>query len=366
MRPSVLVITVASASPGRRVNVCDAGSHSAHRRQVHSVGRRQVGVGSSKNYFGMTGAPLSKVLRNNGRPSAQIDGTLAAGNRGELWSLQPFLFKTMKKYISDLSVGLIMTTISFLVMNSLFRVAMAAPVQASWNAPSSQNATAYKLYKNGSLAVTTAGLSVPTNAEYGDAFYVIAVNNEGSSPPSATAYFTAPPIVPNKPIYAWSVAGVSSEELFTVSGGSNQAFDSNPSTFWQTSASSAGPHFITLDLKTPYSITGITITNRNDGSTLGNVSSFNLYISNDGVNWGTPKTTTAFAPVTGRYVKLVSTGPAMSIAELQVLGVMIPLPQGMLTWQRSTNLRDWEDLESITVDTPNTVNYFFRTKLEMP
>ncbi|MCL4691522.1 MAG: discoidin domain-containing protein [Candidatus Hydrogenedentes bacterium] len=115
------------------------------------------------------------------------------------------------------------------------------------------------------------------------------------------------------------------------------AIDGNSSTLWHTEfvgAMPGYPHELVVALDAPQQIAGLTYVPRQD-STNGRVKEFEVYVSQDGEQWGEPVASgvwandavpkTAFFPTqTARYVKLLGKSevdgqPIMSAAEVEVL-----------------------------------------------
>ena len=99
------------------------------------------------------------------------------------------------------------------------------------------------------------------------------------------------------------------------------AFDNDLSTFWHTEYSGtepACPHTLIVDMVNTYTVTAFTYNGRTDGNQNGMVKSYEVYLSMDGQDWGSPvakgefKNTTALqvatlnTPVQGRYLKFVA------------------------------------------------------------
>lgn len=116
-----------------------------------------------------------------------------------------------------------------------------------------------------------------------------------------------------------SVAGVSSED--TASGGlAANVIDGKPASIWHSRWSTdapAYPHWITLDMGSEHLLDGLGYLPRQDGATNGIVKDYELYVSQDGANWGTAVAKGSFAPgaalarvefteVRARYLKLVA------------------------------------------------------------
>lgn len=116
------------------------------------------------------------------------------------------------------------------------------------------------------------------------------------------------------------------------------AADGNPDTYWHTVSNqfylAPYPHEIHIALTAPTPIIGIRYTPRQD-SEEGHIAEYEVYISNDGKNWGKAVAsgtftkgkdtqTVRFAPCTASYIRLVglsahNKGKKAAIAELEVL-----------------------------------------------
>jgi endo-alpha-N-acetylgalactosaminidase len=158
----------------------------------------------------------------------------------------------------------------------------------------------------------------------------------GQATISGEAAVLPPGIVPQSRI---TVADVSSEDVGT-GGAATMALDGNPSTIWHSAWSevptpAAYPHHITLDLGSSYQVDGFSYLPRQSG-TNGMFKGYELYVSADGQDWGTPVATgqfpnsiatqrVNFTARPGRFVKFVGTSSLNgavfgSAAELNVYG----------------------------------------------
>jgi len=160
-----------------------------------------------------------------------------------------------------------------------------------------------------------------------------------------------PPVAPNLlsiPQDNWTLLYVDSEDLvqrteFPLARKAVYAFDGDANTMWHTKwsgGSDAMPHEFQIDLGTVYDIAGIRYLPRQDGGINGTIAKYEIYISTDGVVWGSPVASGTFAnntlekevllPVTSsRHLRLrilseVNGKPWTSMAELQVLTPSIP------------------------------------------
>ncbi|MGZ0148025.1 endo-alpha-N-acetylgalactosaminidase family protein [Kribbella sp. WER1] len=190
-------------------------------------------------------------------------------------------------------------------------------------------------------AIVTAGATVTTTwdvtppAGTAEGKYVLTATG-GRATSTAEATVLPPGIVPQSRI---KVVDVDSEDVAT-GGAATMALDGNPSTIWhsawsQVSTPAGFPHYLTLDLGSTYQVNGFTYLPRQSG-TNGMFKGYELYVSADGQDWGTPVATgefpnsTAvqrldFTPKPGRYVKFVGTSSLNgavfgSAAELNVYG----------------------------------------------
>lgn len=148
----------------------------------------------------------------------------------------------------------------------------------------------------------------------------------------------------------WRLVYVDSEEV-NDPGFATMSFDGDPSTIWHTRWSTGSdpyPHEIQVDLGGLYSISRFTCLNRQDGEN-GRIRDYELYISEDTLNWGNPVRTGQFAntaapqtiifdtAVTGRYFRLlalseVNGNPWASAAEFTLVGcVDYPAGSGIVS-----------------------------------
>ena len=153
----------------------------------------------------------------------------------------------------------------------------------------------------------------------------------------------------------WSLIYVDSEEI-NDPGYATMSFDNNPATIWHTRWSTGNdpyPHEIQVGLGQRYKISSFTYLNRQDGEN-GRIKAFELYISEDTLDWGTPVKTGEFlntaAPqtivldtvTTGSYFRFVALnevngGPWASAAEFSFVGC-VDWPVGAGAIQRDDKL----------------------------
>ncbi|CAF9935042.1 MAG: hypothetical protein HETSPECPRED_009445 [Heterodermia speciosa] len=152
-----------------------------------------------------------------------------------------------------------------------------------------------------------------------------------------------------KPSVAEVVLAAIPRDGWTVTCDSSQpgndcsnAIDDNSDTFWLTDSGAPLPHSIVVDMKTTRIVGNITIQPRQDNTPNGHIGEHQVFLSEDGENWGSPIAigtylddanlkTTIFTPANARYVKVTSLSEAggrdssMSLAELNVYeGTALP------------------------------------------
>ncbi|HEY3509235.1 endo-alpha-N-acetylgalactosaminidase family protein [Kribbella karoonensis] len=185
----------------------------------------------------------------------------------------------------------------------------------------------------GATVSTTWDVTPPAGTPEGK--YMLTATG-GRAAITAEATVLPPGIVPQSRI---TVVDVDSEDVAT-GGAATMALDGNPSTIWhsawsQVSTPAGFPHFMTLDLGSTYQVNGFSYLPRQSG-TNGMFKGYELYVSADGQDWGTPVATGEFpnsiavqrldfTAKPGRYVKFVGTSSLNgavfgSAAEFNVYG----------------------------------------------
>jgi hypothetical protein len=176
---------------------------------------------------------------------------------------------------------------------------------------------------------------------------------QGTDPKDASS--ALPQNLPEIPRWQMKVVSVDSEELSGADGRAQNAIDGDKQTMWQTewaSTASKHPHEIVIWLGGDYVVGGFTYLPRQDGSLDGTVAKYSLYVSADGVNWGTAvksgtlaknasKKKVLFAGRAGQFVRFVANSevngkPLTSAAEIRLLGTpetvpnLVAVPQSQL------------------------------------
>ncbi|MGW7680327.1 endo-alpha-N-acetylgalactosaminidase family protein [Kribbella sp. NPDC054772] len=185
----------------------------------------------------------------------------------------------------------------------------------------------------GATAKTTWDVTPPAGTPEGK--YVLTATG-GQATITGEATVLPPGIVPQSRI---KVTAVDSEDVGT-GGAATSALDGNPSTIWHSAWSEVStpagfPHYMTLDLGSSYQVNGFSYLPRQSG-TNGMFKGYEIYVSADGQDWGTPVATGQFPNSTavqrvdftakpGRYVKFVGTSSLNgavfgSAAEFNVYG----------------------------------------------
>jgi len=199
-----------------------------------------------------------------------------------------------------------------------------------------------------SVTVDAAGNARPQGSAYDIGAYEF-VSATPTPTPSPTP---TDPIIPHS---GWTLRYVDSQETAGENGVAQNAFDGNPATFWMTQWSPWGstaaplPHEIQIDLGNRYTLTRVRYLPRQDEWLNGNIQTAEIYVSEDGVNWGAPVAQPSFTysfdsngkakemdvifPATlGRMIRIralteVNGNPWTSIAEINAFGVPVaPTP----------------------------------------
>jgi glucose/arabinose dehydrogenase len=166
--------------------------------------------------------------------------------------------------------------------------------------------------------------------------------------PTTPRTYTATFVPQRLPQAQTAVQSVDSQETAAYNGRGTNVLDGNPATLWHTQYQAADPpppHDIRLRLDGTYDVTGLSYLPRQDASE-GRIARYEVYVSADGVTWGSPVALGSFANVaaeqtvtfpakTGRYVRLramseVAGRAWTSVAELNV-AVAARLPRTAMT-----------------------------------
>ena len=153
----------------------------------------------------------------------------------------------------------------------------------------------------------------------------------------------------------WTVTA----DSYQVGNEVSNVLDGNSSTFWhsQYSPSVPLPHYILLDMKQTYNVSGTSYLPRQDGNSNGNIGQHKIELSLDGVNWGSPAAigaylddnsvkVTSFVTRQAQYVRITATteagnrGPWTSMAELNIYGTTsyTPPPPSGGKWEYTLDI----------------------------
>ena len=199
----------------------------------------------------------------------------------------------------------------------------------------------------------TTAVTVPYQAPSPDALKGEGLNSTNSQPSGFNTLVAAAPSTGN-PVDRtnWNVT-VDSYQVGTDNEPGN-AIDGNPATFWHTEWMPVEvplPHTFSVDMQIVQNVTGISYLPRQDGNSNGNIGQHQLFLSTDGVNYGSPvvigawldDNTTKYSNIEthpARYVRLVALteagdrGPWTSMAEFNVFAVSsyTPPAKGLGIW----------------------------------
>ncbi len=193
------------------------------------------------------------------------------------------------------------------------------------------------LEKPNGMQIDASGLItwVPASAQSGT--HRVRVRTTDSGTPSASADQMFVLYVLNTiPKTAWSLHYVDSQD---GAGNAQKAFDGDPATIWHSewrTAQPPPPHEIQINLGALHDVGGFRYVPRQDTSVNGLIKDYEFYVSEDGVNWGTPVAagrfensksakSISFPLATARYVRFVALNevndaPWTSAAEFDVVG----------------------------------------------
>jgi galactose oxidase len=141
-------------------------------------------------------------------------------------------------------------------------------------------------------------------------------------------------------------ATADSQETTAENAPASNAIDGKPSTYWHSqyvpSPPKPLPHWLTVDMKQPLRIAGVTyLPRQTSNSRNGDIGQFQIAVSSDNKTWSSPVAggnwaddatlkTVNFAPITARYVRLTALteagnrGPWSNVAELNILAPVDP------------------------------------------
>jgi photosystem II stability/assembly factor-like uncharacterized protein len=136
----------------------------------------------------------------------------------------------------------------------------------------------------------------------------------------------------------WSLIYTDSEETTGEDGKAINAFDGNPDTFWHTEwyyREPGQPHELQIDLGREYKISSVTYLPRQNSAN-GRIKDYELFVSTDKINWGTPVSEGSFESGSGakeitfpakegQFIRIRSLSeqngnPFSTVAELSVTG----------------------------------------------
>jgi PKD repeat protein len=177
------------------------------------------------------------------------------------------------------------------------------------------------------------------------------------------------------PKYIWELLYVDSEET-NYPGLAVMAFDDDPSTIWHTRWSTGSdpyPHEIQVDMGGLYRVYEFIYLNRQDGQN-GRIKEYELYISEDTLDWGVPVSTGEFentaapqtisfdVPPNGQYFRLLALSEVngnawASAAEFSVVGCTD-------IYSKAEQLRAYEKLMAFPIPTSGLVTISLPTGRE--
>jgi F5/8 type C domain-containing protein/parallel beta helix pectate lyase-like protein len=200
------------------------------------------------------------------------------------------------------------------------------------------NATGYKLRAGSPALANGQAMSAPGSRDYFGGAVTAGCRPDRGAHQLSTVCTPNAVVVPRT---NWTLRYADSQETAGENGAATNAFDNNTATYWHTKWSGGStplPHEIQINLGASYAVSGIRYLPRQDGGTgagNGRIGQYEVYVSTDGVTWGTAVATGTFADnasqkevrftaKTGRYLRLralseVNGNPWTTAAEIYAL-----------------------------------------------
>jgi len=223
---------------------------------------------------------------------------------------------------------------------------LASPGATGYSVSASTNGTTYT-----TLATNLAGTGFTSTGLTNGLAYFFTVTAENAAGGSHSAAVIATPGTLNRLVWV----ATSSTTGGDVPG---NALDGNLSTRWSTDTGQVSGQWFEVDLGSPSTFNGLILNSINSANDYPR--GYQVTVSNDGVNWGSPVatgagtpniTTITFATQTARYIRITqtgSTGNYWSIDEFNILGTVPTVPTGLtaaaysssgisLAWQGSVS-----------------------------
>lgn len=269
--------------------------------------------------------------------------------------------------------SLLMLLLLLAITAAMVLVAWGRDVTLRWNPNPEPDIIGYRVYRGIDMLVETAATSAPASVETGDVLGLVAYNTAGVSDP---ALYTVPP--PPLDRAGW-ILTASSEETAREPAGVANAIDGNSETIWHTRWGSPAlpPHYLRIELPRPAVLSGFRYLPRQDGSPNGNVTAYEVEVSDDGITWEKAATGTWTTDASrkiselglrsARFVRLWGNDPFMAAAEIHLIGSYEPTAPASvtLTPQQSPDMANWSDLADAPAFTvPLSTRQFFRLKIE--
>ncbi|WHY17218.1 discoidin domain-containing protein [Paenibacillus sp. G2S3] len=267
---------------------------------------------------GTAGSEITHIINN-------IGGKVYANSPAEA------MRQTLSEYSGN---GTVDTQAPSIPANLTATVVSSSGINLSWTASTDNvGVTGYEIYRGGSLVGNTAttsfsdtGLTAATAYSYtvkakDAAGNVSAASNTATATTQAGGGGTG---------VALDRSGWTATSSPTSGDVPANLLDGSMATRWSTGAAMVPGQSFTVDMKAVKSINKIVMDST--GSDLDYARSYEVYVSNDGTNWGNavasgngtgPVVTATFAPQNARYIKVVQTGTASSwwsIREFNVFG----------------------------------------------
>jgi len=235
----------------------------------------------------------------------------------------------------------VVTTVTNQSGGAMTGASIALDVPPGWHAFAAEGASIPSLADGATRAIEWTVVVPPDAAAAAysltaDARFT-AQGEPGSISRKATLTTIAEGAVPRSRL---SIAGVSSQETTGEGSPATYAIDGDTASLWHSQYSVAPangfPHWITLDLGAEHKLNGLRYLPRSPATANGNLKNYEIHVSDDNVNWGSPVAAGAFpsgtgfkkvdfAETTGRYIRLTGLSAQNGLAfgaaaEIEPLG----------------------------------------------
>ncbi|WP_051348385.1 discoidin domain-containing protein [Peribacillus kribbensis] len=211
-------------------------------------------------------------------------------------------------------------------------VVSSSEIKLNWSAATDNTGVSeYEIYRDGVYIGSTTSMTYSDTGLKSSTAYNYFVKAKDSSGNTSGSSNTASAVTGKAESVLDRTGWKASTNVTTSSGDPNAVLDGNSNTRWSAGQAMKAGQSLTIDMQSAKSFNRIVMDSA--GSTNDYARGYEVYVSNDGVNWGFPaaagtgsgaKVIVDFPQQNARYIKVVQTGSASSwwsIAEFTVIQV---------------------------------------------